>query len=127
MGEPKFLTLTEVYFLHDESLARFGGSAGVRDPGLVASALASAENTYWYGHGTVFEIASAYAFHLAESQAFLDGNKRTATAAAIMFLRINGFSFLRDDGTLYKAVIDIASKKLDKPGLAKVLHQLSRS
>jgi death on curing protein len=88
---PRFLTLDEVYYLHDESLARFGGSAGIRDVGLVESALGSAQNVYWYARADHFEIASAYAYHLAESQAFLDGNKRTAVAAAIMFLRVMRF------------------------------------
>lgn len=85
MNEPRFLELQEVLYLHDESLARFGGAVGIREPGLVESALGSARNAYWYGHGGLFEIAAAYAFHIAESQAFLDGNKRTAASSAIIF------------------------------------------
>jgi death-on-curing protein len=123
-SEPKFLTLAEVLYLHDESLARYGGQAGVRDLGLVESALASAQNTLWYSSGGLFEIAAAYAFHLAESQAFIDGNKRTAAAAAILFLIRNGLHFPKDDGSLYRAMIEIAEKRLDKNGLAAVLKQL---
>lgn len=89
MPEPQFLTLAEVLYLHDESLARFGGSAGIREPGLVESALGSAQNMYWYGRGGLFEIAAGYAFHIAELQAFIDGNKRTVVAAAISFLTLN--------------------------------------
>jgi len=122
--EPIFLTLAEVLYLHDESLARYGGSAGVREPGMVEAALASAQNVLLYGNGGVFEIAAAYAFYLAESQAFVDGNKRTAVAAAISFLRRNGMHFPKDDGSLYRAMIDIAEKRLDKNGLAAVLKQL---
>lgn len=124
MNEPRFLELQEVLYLHDESLARFGGSAGIREPGLFESALGSARNAYWYGHGDLFEIAAAYAFHIAESQAFVDGNKRTAASAAIMFLRINQVSFPQDDGTVYEAMIEIAKKRLDKPGLANVLRKI---
>src|SRR5437868_7572811 len=118
--EPRFLAANEVYFLHDQSLKRFGGAQGLRDPGLVESARGSAQNVYWYGRGDRFEIAAAYAFHIAESQAFLDGNKRTAVAAAMAFLRLNGFPFSEDDGSLYKAMIEIANKKMDKTGLAEV-------
>jgi death-on-curing protein len=125
LDEPKFVTLAEVLYLHDESLRRYGGSPGIREPGLVESALGSAQNTFWYGHGGLFEIAAAYAFHIAESQAFVDGNKRTAAAAAVTFLRRNGRPFPKDDGSVYQAMIAIAKKRLDKGGLAVVLKQLS--
>jgi death on curing protein len=125
--EPKFLTLAEVLYLHDESLARFGGSAGIRDQGLVESALGSARNALWYGNGGLLEIAAAYAFHIAESQAFTDGNKRTAAASAIMFLRKNGVRFPEDDGSVYASMIEIANKRLDKRGLAEILRRLVES
>ncbi len=124
MDPLRFLTLAEVLYLHAESLARFGGLAGVREPGLVESAMASAENTFHYGNGTVFEVAASYAFHLAESQAFLDGNKRTAAACALMFLRLNGQPMVRDDGTLFQAMISIAERRSDKRRLADVLKRL---
>jgi death-on-curing protein len=124
-GPPEFLSLETVYDLHEDSIARFGGSQGVRDPGLVSSALASAENTYWYGSGDHFAIAAAYAYHLAESQAFLDGNKRTGAAAALVFLAGNGFDPAQDDGRLYRTLIAIAEKKAGKTELAAVLKSLS--
>ena len=127
MEEPQFLTLAEVLYLHDESLARFGGSAGIGDQGLVESALGSAKNAFWYGNGRLFEIAAAYAFHIAESQAFTDGNKRTAAASAIMFLRKNGVRFPADDGSVYAAMIEIAEKHMDKRGLAETLRRLVES
>jgi death-on-curing protein len=124
--EPKFLTLAEVLYLHDESLARYGGSSGVREPGLIESALGSAQNAFLYGRGGLFEIAAAYPFHIAQSQAFVDGNKRTAAAAAICFLRKNGVRYPKDDGALYRAMIEIAEKRLDKNGLAAVLKQQAK-
>lgn len=124
MSEPKFLTLAEVLYLHDESLLRFGGTAGIRDPGLVESALGSAQTAFLYGHGGLVEIAAAYAFHLAESQAFLDGNKRTAVASAIVFLGKNGVNFTEDDGSVYQAMIELAERRLDKAGLAVILRKL---
>jgi death-on-curing protein len=127
VDEPRFLTLDEVYHLHDESLERFGGLAGIREPGLIESALGSAQNVFWYGRGDLYEIAAAYAFHIAQSQAFLDGNKRTAVSAAIAFLRINRIRFPKDDGSVYGAMIEIAEKRLDKHGLAGVLRRLVES
>ena len=76
MSEPRFLTLHEVYGIHARSLAEHGGSEGVRDSGLVESALASARNTFHYANGDLFDVAASYAFHLAESQAFI--NRSTA-------------------------------------------------
>jgi death-on-curing protein len=127
VDEPRFLTLDEVLYLHDESLARFGGLAGIGDLGLIESALGSAQNTYWYGSGGLFEIAAAYAFHIAESQAFNDGNKRTAAAAAITFLTLNGVRFPKDDGSVYNAMIDVANKRLDKAGLSNTLRRLAEA
>lgn len=124
VDEPRFLSLAEVLHLHDESLARFGGSAGIREPGLVESALGSAQNAFWYGRGNLFDIAAAYAFHIAESQAFVDGNKRTAASAAIAFLSVNGVTFPKDDGSVYAAMIEIANKRMDKAGLAAALQRL---
>jgi death on curing protein len=121
---PKFLTHAEVMYLHNESLACYGGSPGIREPGLIESALGSAQNAFWYGSGDLFEIASAYAFHIAQTQAFVDGNKRTAVASAISFLRKNDVRFSKDDGSVYQAMIAIAEKRLDKNGLAVVLKQL---
>jgi death-on-curing protein len=124
VDEPRFLTLDEVLYLHDESLRRFGGSAGIGDLGLIESALGSARNAYWYGGGGLFEIAAAYAFHIAESQAFNDGNKRTGAASAITFLTLNGARFPEDNGSVYAALIDVAEKRLNKTGLADVLRKL---
>ncbi len=70
-------------------------------------------------------IAAAYAFHIAESQAFNDGNKRTAAAAAISFPALNDIPVPQDDGSLYGALIDVANKRLDKSGLAGVLRKLA--
>jgi len=123
VDSPRFLSFAEVNYLHRESLARFGGLEGVREPGLVESALASAENTFYYANGTLFDVAASYAFHLAESQAFFDG-KRTAAAAALAFLRRNGKAMIVDDGTFYDAMIAIAKKTMDKRGLAAVLSRL---
>jgi death on curing protein len=123
--EPKFLSRSEVDRLHAASLAEHGGTAGVRDSGLVDSALGSARNTYWYGKGDLFDVAAAYAYHIAEAQAYLDGNKRTAMLSAVVFLGVNGILVPQNTETLYQAMIDIANHQLDKPGLAAIFRRLA--
>lgn len=75
MADPIFIGWEVVELLHAESLRRFGGSYGVRDRGGIESALGAAQNTYFYGGGDYFDIAATYAFHIAQAQGFLDGNK----------------------------------------------------
>ena len=123
MSEPIFLALDEVFRIHSRSLAEHGGSEGVRDQGLVESALGSAKNTFYYGHGDLFDIAASYAFHLAESQAFVDGNKRTAVASAMVFLARNGVYVQPPQWELYLAMIDVAEKKKTKADLAEIFRK----
>lgn len=123
MSAPIFLTLDEVLRIHARCLAGHGGSEGIRDHGLVESALASAKNTLYYGRGDLFDIAASYAFHLAESQAFIDGNKRTAVAAAMVFLARNGVYAQPSKWELYLAMIDVAEKKKGKTDLATIFRK----
>ena len=123
MREPEFLTPAIVEQLHADSLALFGGSAGVRDRGMVESALASARNTCLYGRGDLFDIAASYAFHIAEAQAYVDGNKRTAVAAALTFLKGNDVRLNLDDAVIYDAMIAIAEKRMTKENLAAVFRK----
>ena len=105
------------------SLERWGGIDGVRDRAGLESAMGAAENTFFYGGGDLHEIGASYAFHLAESQGFLDGNKRTAIACAGVFLEGNGCVDQSKDLELYEAMIAIARRELDKAGLAVVLRK----
>ncbi|MEO5801938.1 MAG: type II toxin-antitoxin system death-on-curing family toxin [Verrucomicrobiota bacterium] len=122
-NEPIFLSLDEVLRLHAKSLAEHSGSDGIRELGLVESALASAKNTFHYLKGDLFDIAASYAFHLAESQAFIDGNKRTAVAAAMVFLARNGAYAQPPKWELYLAIIAIAEKKKNKTDLAVIFRK----
>lgn len=121
--EPRFLALETVGRLHRRSLELFGGLDGVRDPGAIESAIASAQNTWTYGGGDVYAVAAAHAFHVAEAQAYLDANERTAAARAIVFLVTNGVEVPPDQGQLYAAMIALARRELDKPGLAALLRR----
>jgi len=84
-------------------------------------------NTALYGGGDHFDLAAAYAYQLAESQPFLDGNKRVVCASALAFLRLNSHPVLEDDGSLYDGMIAIANKQMNKAGLAEVLRRLTLS
>jgi death on curing protein len=124
VSEPKFLSVAFVEILHQDSIARFGGTLGLRDRASLEAAVGQPLNTFFYGSGDLFEIAAAYAFHIAEAQAFLDGNKRTAVAAAMAFLESNRidtkeFSNLR----IYEAMIAIAEKRMTKVDLARLIRQ----
>ncbi len=122
-AEPRFLTLELVRLIHHQSLAEHGGIDGVRDQGAVEAALAAGENTWLYRGSDLFEIAATYAFHLAEAQVFLDGNKRTAITSALFFLAANGVTGVPGQDELYEAMIAISARRMDKAGLAAVLRR----
>jgi death-on-curing protein len=123
VNEPDFLLLDDVLRIHARSLAEHGGTEGVRDLGMVDSALASAKNIYHYANGDLFDVAAGYAFHIAESQAFLDGNKRAAAVAALVFLARNGAYVQPSTWELYSVMIDMAEKKKTKVDLAEMLRK----
>ena len=88
--EPEFLEFEEVLALHERSLQAYRGAAGMRDEGVVRSAVAQPRTDFYYAQADLFGIAAAYAFHLGQAQAFFEGNKRTGLAAATAFLELNG-------------------------------------
>lgn len=127
MTEPRFLTLEEVFVIHEESLIAYGGLDGVRDRNLLESAVMMPQSSFGgeYLHTDLFEMAAAYAFHIAENQPFLDGNKRTALASAMVFLELNGWEFEdEDDLTLYHAMIAVANREKDKQDLAELFRSM---
>jgi len=122
-SEPRFLTRQAVDAIHEEQIDRFGGLHGVRDENALESAIAAPQNVYHYGGGDIYEIAAAYAFHLAESQAYFDGNKRTGVEAALVFLEGCGIeaSRLPEDRT-YDLMIKIASHEAARSDFADYLR-----
>lgn len=128
MTEPIFLSTEDVMSLHADQLELYGGSAGVRDAGALEAAVQMPQATFGgqFLHPDLFSMAAAYAFHIAESQAFIDGNKRTGLNAALVFLLLNGWEVVDLKGRLYDAMIALAVRSLDKPGLARLLEELAR-
>jgi death on curing protein len=116
--EPVFLTRDHIDATHQDQIKSFGGLHGIRSEESLESAIAQPVNVYNYGDGDLYEIAAAYAFHTAESQAYFDGNKRTGVQAAADFLEINGVdtSSLPEMATS-DALIRVAKHELDRLGL----------
>ena len=124
MLEPIFLSFEQVAEIHQEAIAIFGGTPGIRDCGALDSAIFHPKNIYFYGASDLFEIAAAYAFHIAEAQAFLDGNKRTAIGSALIFLEGNGVATDCDPDPIYGAMIAIAEKRMTRSALAELFRKL---
>jgi death-on-curing protein len=125
VAEVAFLSPGTVLALHQRSLREHGGSDGIRDQAGLESAVAQPQNDYWYGGADIYGVAAAYAFHIAESQAFIDGNKRTGIGSALLCLELAGIdTTTATSDTLYDAMIAIARHEMDKAGLAAVLMRL---
>jgi len=126
MNSPIFLTLAEVINIHSNQIELYGGQNGVRDFGLLQSALAQPEASFagqWL-HEDIFLMAAAYAFHICQNHPFFDGNKRTALASALVFLELNSISLDDPKGKLLDAMLNIAKGNLSKKQFAQVLKEL---
>lgn len=127
MKDITFLTLAEVIEIHTDQIQRYGGSDGVRDMNLLSSAVAMPYASFSgsFLHSDIYEMASAYAFHICQNHPFVDGNKRTALASALVFLELNGISISDPKGKLYNAMIAIANGVMNKTEFAKILRDLN--
>ena len=122
--DPLFLTLDEVLSLHAEQIRLFGGSPGIRDVGLLESATGSVEATFddAFLHETVFAMAAAYLHGICRNHPFVDGNKRTAAAAALTFLEMNGIEVDADEDDFYDLVIGVAEGRVSKAAVTVFLE-----
>lgn len=126
--EPKFLSLAEVLEIHQDQVARYGGSPGIRDIDLLKSALGTPAATYGgeFLHTDLFEMASAYLFHLVKNHPFMDGNKRVGVVAALVFLALNGDDFEAPEDDLAETVLAVARGEFDKADVAVFLRRWSK-
>ena len=108
--------------LHDESLAEHGGASGLRDAGLLESALARPLNLVAYGDPDVADLAAAYAVGLAKNHAFVDGNKRAAFIAVGLFLRLNGHRLTASQADATVTMLGVAAGEINEPDLAQWLR-----
>ena len=128
-GEPRFLSIDEVLTLHETGIDAFGGSQGVRDTGLLESALALPRQGFGgeYVHEFPFGMGAAYLFHLCSNHPFVDGNKRVALAACIVFLRMNGWNLAASEDATYATVLDVARATKQKDDIADWLRSNARA
>jgi len=124
MSEPRFLELDEILTIQADQIHRYGGSLGIRDLGLLQSALAMPQASFGgqYLHPSLHEMAAAYLFHLVQNHPFVDGNKRIGLAACIAFLGMNELWLESDVAELITLVLEVAQGKVGKPEIAVFLR-----
>lgn len=128
-AEPRWISKKALLLLHEESLATFGGAPslnneGLRDEGLLDSALARPQNTHAYNPDcTMADLAASYAFGLTKNHAFVDGNKRAAFLSIGIFLAINGLALVADQLDAIQTMMAVASGDLDEHGLSEWIHK----
>lgn len=114
-----------VIAMHGEQIAEHGGSPGIRDAGLLSSALAHPQNQAVYGEPSVFALAAAYAFGIIRNHPFVDGNKRTGFLAAYVFLDLNGWELMASEAEAVAAILALAENEMDEAGFADWLKSKS--
>lgn len=125
MHTPLFLNERQILRLHNEMIMQYGGIGGLRDINLLRSAIAMPQTCYdgKYLHADIYSMAAAYLYHIVSNHPFLDGNKRTGAAAAIIFLIMNNITLLPDDDGLVTLTLSVACGESDKSVIADFFRQ----
>ncbi|MBI4636963.1 MAG: type II toxin-antitoxin system death-on-curing family toxin [Candidatus Rokubacteria bacterium] len=123
-----FLEVDEVLSLHADQIERYGGGAGIRDIGLLRSALSAPSATFEaaFLHGSISEMAAAYLFHIVKNHPFVDGNKRTALMAMLAFLGLNGRRLSADQDELAELVVGVAEGRISRAEVAVFVEHHAR-
>ena len=119
MREPEWLDLDIILDIHAEQLALFGGADGIRDIGLLESALGRPVYKHTYGEGDLSALAAAYAFGITRNHPFVDGNKRTGFASIIVFLGLNGFDLVAPPEQATAIMLEVGAGNVDEDALAR--------
>jgi death-on-curing protein len=116
-----FLDIERIFRVHRSLIERYGGAEGVRDVGLLHSALAMPQASFGgeYLHANLFEMAAAYLYHIVQNHPFLDGNKRVGSAAAIIFLAMNDVAIEADEEGLVELTLSVATGQSGKAEIAE--------
>ena len=117
--EPLWVTYEQAIAIHARQLRRFGGAAGLRDEGMLRSALERPINKWQYEQAPLDELAAAYAYGLAKNHAFVDGNKRIAFMALMVFLRKNGVAFSPDPAEATAIILSLAAGEVSEQSLTR--------
>ena len=124
-----FLDIEDVLTIHADQILHYGGSAGIRDKGLLESAVAMPKASFGgqFAHQGIYEMAGAYLFHIVMNHPFVDGNKRTGMVCAIAFFKLNGIQIKPDNEAFVEFVLAVAQGQKTKPQIAEFLKQHSQS
>jgi death-on-curing protein len=125
MTQPQWVFRETVLALHERLLAEFGGASGLRDEGVFDSALARPENRFAYEQAGIFDLAAAYAFWLVRNHPFIDGNKRIGFTVAVLFLELNGWSFIAPEADAVVKTLALAASVMDEAEYAGWLKENS--
>lgn len=119
MADPIWVALDVILAIHDEQLAEHGGQPGVRDQGLLESALSRSRHQLEYGEPSIPRLAASYAFGISRNHPFLDGNKRTSLVVAELFLELNGYALTASDSQCVTTFLQLAAGDLSEEQLAE--------
>lgn len=119
MSEPRWITTSQAIRIHAEQLAIFGGPAGIRDQGMLESALGQAQNKWSYGETDLDTLAAAYAYGIARNHPFVDGNKRAALLCSVIFLQKNGIAIALNEAEAVVMIQGLAAGEISEDGLTR--------
>ena len=127
--EPVFLDVEDVLEINAEQLEDYGGGAGLRDRGLLESAVAQPQTSFGgeFAHDGLYAMAAAYLFHIVQNHPFVDGNKRVGLLAAIVFLDVNGISIAHPSDALYELTMGVAEGRIQKAAIAAELERIAKA
>lgn len=126
MKTPAWVDLDDCLAFHEEMLSRFGGLSGIRDKGLLDSALARPQQLFAYGEPSLFDLAAAYASGIIRNHPFLDGNKRAGFLAAALFLEVNGFRFTAPEEEVVVQTLGLAAGAVSESAYAAWIEKSCR-
>ena len=126
MNEPRWLSVAMVLAIHEEQLAIHGGASGIRDLGLLESALDRARNKWSYESADLAELAAAYGYGIARNHPFIDGNKRTSLLAIYTFLYVNGINFIVPEPEAAAMILALAAGEVTEGNLRALIVIIGR-
>lgn len=126
MKRPAWVSSETMLLLHEQLLAAFGGASGVRDQGLLDSALARPQHRLAYVKPTLYELAASYAFGIVKNHPFVDANKRTAFTIAVLFLELNGQRFVAPEADATVQTLGLAAGAITEAQYSTWLKTSSR-
>lgn len=126
MTAPIWIKESVVIAIHRRQLAEHGGSDGIRDKGLLESAMYRPKNLLAYGNPTIFDLAAAYGYGITKNHPFIDGNKRTSYVVMRTFLKLNGYDIQASESEKYQIWIGVANNQISEAELAIWIEKKSR-